>query len=490
MLQRLKLKGRILAGYSVPVISSILVATGVAYGVLEVKHQAQEVDLRSEVSTGMQHAAFKLAVNQRLTRGNILAGGKDKTRLTDFQENARSINQFIDQAADKIQDDSQKEKFSQIRRLVAQVLQLEGRLNEMVIEGKGEAAQAAVSGKTSSHSETRNFSKQLDVLIQEFQVRQDELLHESKERLGGTLQRLSILTIGAAIVLAGVAIAISWMIAAGIARSASQTVSQVDQASAAIAASVFEQEQAIAQQAAAVNQTTTTMEQLRASSYQMVEQAQAAAAGAQQTLELSSRGTTAIAQTMDGIQDLQERVRAISDRISHLSQQTSEISAISQLVADIASQTHILALNAAVEAARAGDQGEGFAVVAEQVRLLAEQSKQSAGKIKRVVQEIQTAITKTRSVTDAGSNTAMESLQLAEMTAEAFQNIARAIDSLSLNSQQIALANQQHSTGVQQVVSSMEVINQGARNTVNSATQIKSALQQLSEFVQKLKSQV
>jgi methyl-accepting chemotaxis protein len=281
-----------------------------------------------------------------------------------------------------------------------------------------------------------------------------------------------------------------WLILRKVTATLDGSTSAVAASSTQIAAAVEQQERFLSEQAASVNETTATVEELGASSRQAAEQAEASAAGARQALALSEDGSKAVARTMEGIDELRDKVGAIADKIMHLSEQTGQIAVISDLVADIASQTNMLSLNAAVEAARAGEHGKGFAVVAGEVRKLADQSKRSAEKINGLVNEIQASINSTVMVTDEGTKTAVEGIKLAEETADSFDGIAKAINDVFLNSQQIVLSAKQQAVAVQQAVSAMNAINLGSRETAAGVVEVKSATYELANTAQQLKAMV
>jgi methyl-accepting chemotaxis protein len=285
-----------------------------------------------------------------------------------------------------------------------------------------------------------------------------------------------------------VAIIAIWFVIERIAKTLTGSTSTLASTSTQIASAVEQQERYLADQAASVNETTTTMEELGASSRQAAEQADASAAGAQQALSISGDGSKIVTQTIEGITELQQKVGAIADRIMQLSEQTSQISSISDMVADIASQTNMLSLNAAVEAARAGEQGKGFAVVAGEVRKLAEQSKKSAEKINALVIEVQSSINSTVMVTDEGTKTAQAGIRMAQDTASAFNGIARSVNDVFLNSQQIALSAKQQAVAVQQAISAMNAINLGAQETASGVTQVKVATKDLATTAKELKA--
>jgi len=173
-----------------------------------------------------------------------------------------------------------------------------------------------------------------------------------------------------------------------------------------------------------------------------------------------------------------------------LSEQTNQIGSISQLVSDIANRTNMLALNAAVEAVRAGEHGKGFAVLAAEIRKLADQSKQSAEKINGLVSQIQNSINTTVMVTDEGTKTVDSGMQIAQNTALAFAGVKESVNNVVMNNQQIALNIRQQSTAFEQVLSAMNAINQGARETSAGITQTRIGTQKLNEVTAELKELV
>lgn len=255
-----------------------------------------------------------------------------------------------------------------------------------------------------------------------------------------------------------------------------------------IATTVEQQERTMTQQASSVSQTTSTIEELGVSSRESAAQAEASSASARQALSLAEEGTSAVQETMKGMSTLKEKVEAIAQQIIHLSEQTNQIGGISGLVSDIANQTNMLALNAAVEAARAGEQGKGFSVVASEIRKLADQSKKSADKINTLVADIQAAINTTVMVTDEGTKTVESGIKLTYSTTEKFTDVASLIDNVFLNSQQIALNADRQALAVQQVVTAMNAIDLGAKETASGITQVKVSTRQLNEAAQKLKA--
>lgn len=281
-----------------------------------------------------------------------------------------------------------------------------------------------------------------------------------------------------------------WIIARNITLTLQRSISTIAISSTQIASAVEEQERTIAQQATSVKQMATTIEELGASSRASAQQAEASARGASQALALAEGGTLSVQHSLDEMATLKEKVGALAEQILRLSEQTNQIGGISGLVGDLANQTNMLALNAAVEAARAGEHGKGFGVVAGEIRKFADQSKKSAQKINALVGDIQSAINTTVMVTDEGTKTVAEGMQLTQGTADSFTGVAGRINNISLNSQQISLNANQQAIAVAEVVYAMNSLTLAAQETVGSITQIKVGTQQLKEAAQNLKAMV
>ncbi len=267
-------------------------------------------------------------------------------------------------------------------------------------------------------------------------------------------------------------------------------INMIVSSSTEIAATVEQQERIAVQQAASVNQTTSTMDELGASSRQSAMQAESALENASYVLNMAAQGSKVVHKTQQGMLTLTEKVGAIAEQVLHLSQQTNQIANITNLVSDLANQTNMLAINATVEAVRAGEQGKGFGVVAREIRRLADQSKKSAAEINDLINDIQKAINKTVMVTDEGNTTLYNSLKLTEDTAETFNNVANAINSVVVSSQQIYLNTKQQAMAIEQVVDAMNVLNKGAMETASGITQSRIGTQKLNQAALNLRSVV
>jgi len=290
--------------------------------------------------------------------------------------------------------------------------------------------------------------------------------------LGMTLGPLTAIILG---------IALSIAIAKPLDKALKGIINMIVSSSTEIAATIEQQERIAVQQAASVNQTTTTMDELGASSRQSAMQAESALENASHVLNMAAEGSKVVQKTQQGMLNLTEKVGGIAEQVLHLSQQTNQIANITNLVSDLANQTNMLAINATVEAVRAGEQGKGFGVVATEIRRLADQSKQSAAEINDLINDIQNAINKTVMVTDEGNTTLDNSLKLTEGTAQTFNHVANAINSVVVSSQQIYLNTKQQALAIEQVVDAMNALNKGSAEAASGITQSRIGTQKLNQ---------
>ncbi len=271
-------------------------------------------------------------------------------------------------------------------------------------------------------------------------------------------------------------------------RAINDIESLISQTSADMTTTVAKQEQIISQQLSSVNQTTLTVDQLSATSRQSAQQAEASSTGASAALSLAENGSQIIEQTLDGMENLKTRVRAIAEQIMNLSEQTGQITTVSKVVEDVANRTNMLALKASVEAARVGEDGKGFGVVADEIRRLADESRKSANTIDRLVADIQAAMNSAVMVTDEGKKTAESSIALAEDTAQTFTNVKNAINTVFNNSQEIFHNAKKQAVDIQDIMSTINALNLDAQDTADGIIQVKDSATQLQNFAEKLKT--
>ncbi|HEY9854474.1 MAG TPA: methyl-accepting chemotaxis protein [Stenomitos sp.] len=208
--------------------------------------------------------------------------------------------------------------------------------------------------------------------------------------------------------------------------------------------------------AAAVTQTSSSISELAASVQQVAGNVGHASHVAEQASEAANVGDQAVAKSTEGMGAIAETMSAIQQTIRLLDERSGEIGAIIEVIDDIAEQTNLLALNAAIEAARAGEAGRGFAVVADEVRKLAERSAKATGEIGTLIQGIQKETAQAVGVTREGSRKVQEGVQLASHTGEALHRIKDAAAQVTTLLSEVAAATGEQARASQQIVVASE----------------------------------
>ncbi len=163
-----------------------------------------------------------------------------------------------------------------------------------------------------------------------------------------------------------------------------------------------------AETAGAVTETTTTIEEVRHTSHLASEKAKYVSESAQRAAQISQSGKKSTEQTAEGMTRIREQMEAIADSIVRLSEQSQAIGQIIASVDDLSQQSNLLAVNAAIEAAKAGEHGKGFTVVAQEVKSLAEQSRQATAQVRSILNDIQKATAAAVMATEQGSKVVEE----------------------------------------------------------------------------------
>jgi methyl-accepting chemotaxis protein len=261
---------------------------------------------------------------------------------------------------------------------------------------------------------------------------------------------------------------------------------QMQGASSGLLLSASQQASSVTQQSAAIAQTTATIEQVKASADQAVDLANTVNKNAQMASKVAQNGVETLKATTTGMDEIRERVSKIAEHILALSEQTQQIDEIITSVNDLADQSNLLALNAAIEASRAGEHGRGFSVVAQEIRLLAEQSKAATTQVRSILSDIQRATHTTVMATEQGIKVAdVGSQNIAKMN-HTISELSEAIKQAAYSAQLISASVQQHSIGMEQISTAMMDINNATSSNLTISRHTRAAAEQLDQMASSL----
>lgn len=242
-----------------------------------------------------------------------------------------------------------------------------------------------------------------------------------------------------------------------------------------------------AETATAVSETGTTVEEVKKTAELSSDKARYVSETAQKAMQVSQTGKQAVEQSIDGVNQVRQQMEVLAESIVRLSERGQAIGEVIATVNDLAEQSNLLAVNAAIEAAKAGEQGKGFGVVAQEIRSLAEQSKQATSQVRTILGDIQKATSASVLAAEQGSKAVESGVKQSMEAGEAIKMLAQSIAEAAQAATQIAASSRQQQVGMDQVAQAMDNIQQATSQNMAGTKQAETAAHNLSELGQKLK---
>jgi methyl-accepting chemotaxis protein len=244
-----------------------------------------------------------------------------------------------------------------------------------------------------------------------------------------------------------------------------------------------EQKERTAQVAIAVDQLSEAIQEV-------AHNATSADSTAQGTNSIANDGKTVVAASHDVINILSDQIQEAAGVIEKLKMDSNEIGSVLSVIRDIADQTNLLALNASIEAARAGDQGRGFSVVADEVRNLAGRTQNSTFEIQQMIDRLQSGASNAVVVMEQGQVSAQSSVENSDAAAQALGRITDAVGNLSMTISQIAAAVEEQGAVSHEISEHVEFIEQKAEDTAGETERNQLACRELSALSKQLRDSV
>ena len=208
---------------------------------------------------------------------------------------------------------------------------------------------------------------------------------------------------------------------------------------------------------------------------------------ADKTMVIAKKGTESLLKNMGGLNQIKEKMDLIASNIIQLSEQSKIISEIITTVEDIANQSNLLAVNASIEAVKAGEHGKGFSVVSQELKNLAEQSKQGTKQVQKIIFDIQKVTGTLVMAAEQGGKAVESGVKEAEDAKEAMDQLNTVINNMANKGKQIAASYEQELSGMDQITDAMSNIQEMTAQNVNSIKQLEVSAKDLNSMSQKLK---
>ncbi|WP_018873294.1 methyl-accepting chemotaxis protein [Thioalkalivibrio sp. ALJ16] len=265
---------------------------------------------------------------------------------------------------------------------------------------------------------------------------------------------------------------------------------QVAAAANELSATSEETNEQVRRQKAETDQVATAMNEMTATVQEVARNAADAAAAAQSTDQDANAGQQVVQKTVNAINGLSAQVDSAAEVVGRLSQDAEEINKVLEVIGGIADQTNLLALNAAIEAARAGEQGRGFAVVADEVRTLASRTQDSTHEIQQMIERVQSGTREAVRAMEDGRAKAHESVEQVNLAGESLVAITQSVTRISDMNTQIASAAEEQSTVAEEINRNVANITEVLDQTASGSEQIRNAAEELSKLASEQQERV
>ena len=265
-----------------------------------------------------------------------------------------------------------------------------------------------------------------------------------------------------------------------------QVGSVVSSASTELSAQIEQSDRGAAESAQRLSEAATAMNEMNATVQEVAKNAGSASAASAETREKAEAGAQVVEKAVRSIDQVHQMSLELKDDMTRLNGHAQDITRIMGVISDIADQTNLLALNAAIEAARAGEAGRGFAVVADEVRKLAEKTMASTNDVGNAIKAIQESTAKSMTGVDNAVERIGEATELANQSGQALQEIVATVEATGDQVNAIATASEEQSAASEEINQSIVQVNDMSRQTAEAMAEAAKAVSDLAAQAQGL----
>ena len=480
MFENMTVSKRLVAAFGLAALTLLSIA-GVSY------HNANVLLDNERWVTHTQQVRFELAaLLSQLTdaetgqRGYVLTG--EDSYLEPYTAALAAVKATVEDVTKLTVDDpDQQRRMATVSPLIDSKL---AELNQTITLRKNQGFDAAL--KVVLTNEGKTVMDQIRSVVTEADREEQSLLQRrSEEARASSEVTMSVILWGglAGTIMVGL---IGWLISRSLASQIGSAVGEVQSSSSELQAAANQQASGAKEQATAMAEISTTISELLATSRQIAESAQRVAHTAEQTANSARSGHSTVDQTHDSITGIRRQVDQIVSHMLELGKKSQEIGAILDIVSELAEQTNILAVNATIEAAGAGEAGKRFAVVAEEIRKLADRVGGSAKEVRTLIEDVRSAVNTTVMATETGSKAVDAGTRQFDDVASTFKQIADLVITATDAAREIELSTKQQASAVEQVNSAIANVTQASVETEASAGQTLQTVSQMATLSKNL----
>ncbi|HTF90912.1 MAG TPA: methyl-accepting chemotaxis protein [Planctomycetota bacterium] len=471
---------KISGGFAMSVLLTVAVASIAIISLREVvatKDRVIEVNAQNLVDAERLRAAS--ATKGAAARGYLLA--KHETFLTQLRDARSEIVDLLAQL-------NRHADTEEVRKLVAKVEAVESQHNKAmdeVIAGR-QSEEASDTWNRMYEDRVQPLRAELDKNVLAFVTLQSKLLEDGVRSSSEFASKATTLTVGVTSAALLLAVIIAAILAKTLGRQIGESVGRVQSSSAELQAAANQQATGAKEQATAMSEISTTINELLATSKQIAESAQRVAHIADSTARASKAGEGTVEKAHESIATTRKQVDLVVSHMLELGTKSQHIGAVLDIVSELAEQTNILAINATIEAAGAGDAGKRFAMVADEIRKLADRVGASTKEIRNLIDDVRGSVNTTVMATEGGSKAVEAGSRQFTDVAAAFKQIAALVATTTEAAREIELSTKQQASAVEQVNVAISNVAQTTRETEASSGETLQTASQLTSLSREL----
>ncbi|MEU4623663.1 methyl-accepting chemotaxis protein [Actinoplanes sp. NPDC023801] len=466
--------GKLAIGVAITVLFTLLtIVTSVAGLAVVVTAKDAAITSATDDLAGAEKLSRIMEMRIADYRAYLLDGAAENARLTD--EHHQAFNRMLEELRRGIDDPNSKEMLEDIAGL-----------NE-----KHAAASAAMMAERARNDDIPAITRMNDVQVvpirRQLQQGLADLIVRVRDDVTAARQESSTrgkqaigLVIGLGVLTTLSALVVAWRLSRDLKREVGAAVGHIQSSSAQLEAAAAQQVNGGRDQASAMSEITTTISELLITSRQIAETAQRVSKVAEDTEAAARTGDATIDQTRNSITTIRSQVDQIVQHMLALGEKSQQIGQVVDLVSELAEQTNILAINATIEASGAGEWGRRFAVVAEEIRKLADRTAASAKEIRTLIEDVRGAVNTTVMATEIGAKAVDAGARQFDDATNSFRAIVQLVATTNDATREIELSTKQQTTAVEQVNVAASDTARVSRETEASAVQTKQTAAHLS----------
>ncbi|MGH8471138.1 MAG: HAMP domain-containing methyl-accepting chemotaxis protein [Gammaproteobacteria bacterium] len=452
------------AGFAVTVALTLVIGAVAIYALRTVVTAQDVISVNAYNITDAERLAVASTQRVAAVRGYFLT--KQDSHLEELRGHRELFLSILARLRQQVHDPEGRRLIEDIER---KEVDYRTTSEKVIALRQGEAAMDVIVRKFDEEVAPRRIvmNQALDAFI----AYGERILEQEKRAATATTTSAIALVVVIAIIVVILATAIALLLTRTLGRQVGTAVGQVQSSSAELQAAANQQATGAKEQATAMNEITTTISELLATSRQIGESAQRVAQVAEQTAGAARSGDGTVDKGHEAVAGIRRQVDLIVNHMLDLGKKSQQIGAVLDIVAELAEQTNILAINATIEAAGAGEAGKRFAVVAEEIRKLADRVGGSTKEIRGLIDDVRSAVNTTVMTTETGSKAVEAGTKQFAEVASAFKHIAGLVTTTREAAKEIELSTKQQTTAVEQVNIAITNVAQASKETEASTGQ-------------------